>query len=490
MGEKTVRFRDGLKERLPLFVMLFFAVQPLLDAAGYWQARLGIPNAATLVLRMLLLGSAVLTGFFLTDRRKRYYVLFGVLAALTALHAAACVTAPGGYREPVADLVNLVRIWYLPLVTAALITCLRQNGKVWPAMLKGAACALALIAGIMLVSAVTGTDPHTYNYERFDRPHYGVLGWFLWTNSQSAVLSMLCPLAVLFAALKWPGRVLPAAAAAAVGEAALYFLAPRLAFAGLVLSGTVMAAGLAVSDRRRWKTALAVLLITAAFTACYPLSPTAQKEGYADRIGESLQEAQTESGVSISADPSEMSEEELDGLEDLYRGQNYVYSLVERFGRDRVFAAGPRLLYDDRVKKITFCRFLMEDAQPMTKLFGLSLQDMTYERIGGDGKPVTDNFDVENDFHGVFFLTGACGLALMLAFLLFFGLRALIAVIRRPKEYLTADMFAFAAAYGMALIHALFTASVLRRNNASVWLALVLAGLWYLSRARKEDAGA
>jgi hypothetical protein len=76
---------------------------------------------------------------------------------------------------------------------------------------------------------------------------------------------------------------------------------------------------------------------------------------------------------------------------------------------------------------------------------------------------------------------------MMAAFLLFFGLRALIAVLRRPKEYFNMPMAGFAIAYGLALIHAYFTASVLRRNNASIYLAIVLAGLWYLSRKNTES---
>ena len=74
---------------------------------------------------------------------------------------------------------------------------------------------------------------------------------------------------------------------------------------------------------------------------------------------------------------------------------------------------------------------------------------------------------------------------LMLLFLLSFGLRALIAVLRKPKQYFTLHMAAFVIAYGLGLIHAYYTASVLRRNNASIYLAMVLAGLWYLS-CRKQ----
>ena len=89
---------------------------------------------------------------------------------------------------------------------------------------------------------------------------------------------------------------------------------------------------------------------------------------------------------------------------------------------------------------------------------------------------------MENDFHGIYFLTGIVGLILMIAFLLYFGLRALWRVIRDFKTYFTLDMVGFAIAYCCCLAHAYFTASVLRRNNASVYMAMVLVALWYLSR--------
>ena len=93
--------------------------------------------------------------------------------------------------------------------------------------------------------------------------------------------------------------------------------------------------------------------------------------------------------------------------------------------------------------------------------------------------------DVENDFHGIYYLLGIVGLVLMIAFLLYFGLRGLIAVFRNRKRYFNLDMVGFAIAYGSAIGHAYFTVSVLRRNNASVYLAMVLAALWYLSQKKQ-----
>ena len=108
---------------LPAVIIIYCVLQPILDVAGYWQDYFKLANTVTMAIRMLLLVASVALGFLLSDRKKYYWITFAVLAALTALHAAA--NLPGGYREPAADLVNLVRIYLLPLTAVCFITFLR-----------------------------------------------------------------------------------------------------------------------------------------------------------------------------------------------------------------------------------------------------------------------------------------------------------------------------------------------------------------------------
>ena len=176
----------------------------------------------------------------------------------------------------------------------------------------------------------------------------------------------------------------------------------------------------------------------------------------------------------------------------IYHG--YLSGMVQHFGYDRVmekydYTLDAAILGDWRIEKLSFCELLMEDGSGMQHLFGLNLLDMReYVKNGvkneetGKWEDGYQIFDVENDFHGIYFLLGIVGLALMLVFLLYFGVRALLRVIRDFRTYFTVDMIAFVGAYVFSLLHAYFTVSVLRRNNASVYLGLVLACLWYLTR--------
>lgn len=79
-------------------------------------------------------------------------------------------------------------------------------------------------------------------------------------------------------------------------------------------------------------------------------------------------------------------------------------------------------LKDARRMKIVYCTYLMEDAGTAAKLFGLELQDMVWENR---------TFDVENDFHGMYYLYGIIGLALFLLFLLYFAELIVRALLRQ-----------------------------------------------------------
>ena len=393
---------ERLREKLPVLVFVYFAVQPLLDAVGYWQQRSETENVLTLVLRMLLLGGSILLGFLLSDRKKIYYLTAAVLAAFTALHAAACLLAEEHYTLALSDLVNLLRIYFLPLTALCLMTFLRQNEKVWPALQKALLTDFGLIVLIELLAVLTGTEPHTYHNDGI-----GVLGWFLWTNSQSAILAMTVPVTICWALRRWEKKLLPVILVTAAAEATLYVLAPRLAYASMAAAGLGVAICLLITDRKRWRQVLAVALVTCLFVAAYPLSPTYQRlnanESRTEQTVKQIQDLDIK--IEIVTEPETLPEGETGELpenpgkpqivideqnarklEKLYRSQDILWSVVERFGRDKVFEAynyslDPTVIGNTRLMKIRFCELLMAESGTASHLFGLNLKEMTWRTI-------------------------------------------------------------------------------------------------------------
>ena len=490
------RLREKCIPLLPVLILIFCVLQPLLDVAGFWQDYFQIGNTVTLVMRMALLVGSVGLGFLLSDRKRYYVLLFAVLAGLTSLHVAA--NLPGGYEAPAEDILNLFRIYLMPMTAFCLITFLRKGGEpVFRALKTGLFANFLIIAGVELLSVLTGTDPKTYTDDQI-----GVFGWFLWGNCQSAILSMLAPLVICWALNRWREKLLPIALLSALADAVLYFFGSRLSFGAMVAAGLGMGVCLLIADRSRWKQALAIFLVTAIFTCAFPLSPLARRMRAVDRrFAEKDQIIHArETAVPSSADSAEVGEEDLSDLPAEDREQmawiykNYFAGVVKRFGLRRVmekynYTTDVEILGNDRLHKLYFCEMAMEDSPFLCHLFGLSLADIRVFMPNGIYNEKTDtwedgyaNYDVENDFHGVYFLLGWVGLGLMIAFLLYFGIRVLGYILRERKACFTVELAAFLGAYGLGLIHAWFTVSVLRRNNASVYLAIVLAGLWYLTR--------
>ena len=506
-------WKQAVTARLPMLILIYCILQPILDVIGYWQMMLKYGNTLTLAIRMLLLAGSVMLGFLLSDRKRYYFITAGVLLGLTAMHVIA--NLPGGYVEPVTDLVNLLRIYLMPLTVLCFITFLRRGGdKAFHAMKTGMLINILIIVAVELLSVITGTDRETYRHE-----HIGVLGWFYWANSQSAILSMMAPIVICWALDRWRDKLLPVALFTVAAEMTLYFFGTRLTYGAMVATGFGVAACLLLADRTRWKQSAVILLITVLFLAAYPVSPMAHRLRAVNQMTEKGEQRISDQEITPLPDdmiPTEtvdpenpaprpndpnapnLSNEDWKKMERVYK--SYLYGMVQRFGAERVMALydytlDASILGNWRTEKISFCILLMEDEPVLCRFFGANLMDMREFVIAGTRNEETGvwedayiNYDVENDFHGIYFLLGIVGLVLMIVFLLYFGIVALYRVCRDFRTYFTVDMIGFAGAYLFGLLHAYFTVSVLRRNNASVYMALVLVGLWYLS-GKKETAG-
>ena len=490
------RFQSYVTDKLPLLVLLFCAAQPVLDVLGYWQNEWGISNTFTLLARMLLLGGSVFLGFLLTDRKWVYFVAAGVLGAFTAGHIWACMEV--GYLLPVDDLMNEIRVILMPLTAICFITFLRKNEKTFDAMKKGMVLSLGIIVAVQILSTITGTDPHTYQNKGI-----GVLGWFMWTNCQSAILAMLAPIAIVWAIKRWPGKPIPAFLVSVISLGALYFLAPRLAFASLFAVGMGVGISVLLVNRKNWKQAVVVLLCTVLFVASYPISPTSRNQDAIDINAETRQDSVNAvlKGTDISpvkkpekqlteAEKAMEAWENMERLGTVYH--RYLGGMVRRFGLERVTAlygssTETEVIANARMRKINFCKLLLEDSPESARWFGMEVGRMkqrmdVYDWDREVWTVEDDVFNPENDFHAIRYMYGIVGLALMVAFLLYFGLRAFYAMCRDFKTYYTLDFAAFCISYCCAMVHAYCTCSALQRNNASVYLGMLLAGMWYLSR--------
>lgn len=474
------KLRNGIRPWLPALVLALCIAQPLLDILSFWLDRLMLPNTLTLVLRFGMLFGVVGLGFLISNRKRYYFLLAVILGGFTLCHMAVCWK--NGYVGIVDDLVNLVRIYQLPLVTLSVITYLKQNETGMASIRKGFRVGLIIVFIVEVLSVLTNTNPYTYPNKSL-----GVLGWFCvyFPNAQSSILSMLVPvfLADVMERKKLhPGWTL---GAGVMAFGILYFFATRLSYAALLGTAFVFAFALVVI---KWKDGVPAGRAAAVMALCGVLaiglvtvSPMYQNR---QMMAVNAVAKQEDINALVAADDAAAEATGLEGdarklasLRGAY--EKYLAGMTGRFGLERTaerygYSTEVGVIADMRLQKNTYNLLLLED-QPSARWFGLQLSDMFTNDVC---------YDSENDFHGIYFLTGVTGLGLMLAFLGFFVLRIVLALLRDFRTSFNLENVGYGVALICAVAHGYFTAGGLRRANTTFYLAIVLAAIYM--RTRKQ----
>lgn len=490
-----IKQKTWLSSHIHYYILFFMVIQPVLDVVSYWIQYAGMSTAPTLALRMALLGITVVIAFLVTDNKKAYGIAFGISLFLLAGHMIAAYLE--GYLNPFTDLTNFMRVVQMPLITMCLITFCKINKNGFHSLQMGFSLVLLIMLSVEIISVITGTNPHTYS------TGLGILGWFHNTNSQSANLCMLIPLSLAWQ-LSWKERrPLLFWSTVALGLMALYFFCTRLAYLGIGVICVGFCISIFLIRRKDWKIAVAFVLIGLLFLGLMPVSPMMrnmnahnsaqdQRQGWLeDKLGEDVEDVKdlinknnTPPANPDKPDqpdqPHKITKEEherlVKDLTPIY--ETYVPDFVRIFGAEKTmemynYTIDVRELGSIRPKKLMFAKMLMLESGPMSHLFGLELARFTV----GDSI-----YDVENDFHGIYYLYGAVGFALYLAFILYFVGLVIWALFKNAKKYFTYEAAGYGIAFLLCMAHAYNTAGVLRRPNASVFLSAILAGIYYLVR--------
>lgn len=440
------------------WIALLCIAQPVLDILSYWLGLLPHGNTISLSLRMLILALTIMLAWMLAERRIHMIIMLAILFVFWVLHAWSCCL--NDYQSPISDFINFARTAQIPIMTLCLIVLLKQTPNPLPLLEKLFTVSLYFVSLITFIAVVTGTN--VYSYPRWN---VGYSGWFGWTNSQSAIYAVLTVFSVFpaIARKEW----LRSGLRCAVGFLLLFFLGTRLAYAEIFLIAIASMISMLMIRRFDWKSAMIILALAGIFAIFYQSSPMAENQRL---FQESLTEQQK------AADDSNMT------IDALY--EKYMSAMVDRFGIDEVKAfyhnsRDVSVIGDVRLYKINYCKMVMSRLPASSKLFGFELAETRHQQ---------SVFDVENDFHGVYFLYGIIGLALIVGYLLYYAVKALSGLFRARSE--TDKMWLLAACVSalILIINSYFSASVLRRPNASFYLSITLAIVSFLTEGRERSS--
>lgn len=473
MAEDTLYNGSGGKPDTAAKLLLILCVlQPVMDIVSYWLVYFSFGSMISLGIRFVVLTGVTALALAWSDRKKYYWWFIGAAAVFFGLHVLFCrgAFAEYGLAWLMSDAANYLRIIQLPLFTMAFITLLRRAKGGYTAVEKGFFIALCVIFASELISTLTGTDPHTYPNKAL-----GILGWFYFANSQSAILCAAIPVALCWVMKK--DRLVFTAIFCVLAFAVLYMFGTRLSYVGIFIIGLGTVITWLLAKKLRLPDAVVIIICVAVCGACVKISPMYINQS---RHQEILAAEQADIDDLVRQGKAQYGEDGNEYLRPAY--EKYLGGLVDKYGLDRVLerygsSEDASQIIDVRKMRIQYCSMLMEDSPVGVKLFGLPLESLTHNDYV---------YDVENDFHGIFYLCGGVGLAATAVFFLYFIVVIIRALIRDWKKYFTPEAGAVGVALITLFIHSYFTAGVLRRPNASFYFSVCLAAAYYLVKINGE----
>ncbi len=513
--------KNKLVNKAHIFTLLIIVIQPIMDIISFWFDKFGISGNITLVLRLGVLAVTILYAYIITDKKALYWIAFGVIVLLYAGHLFAIYQA--GIKSIFTDFSNYVRVVQMPICAICVISLLRANKRSFDSLQYGMAIALNIMLGVMIISVITGTDPGMYrNGTNFYNS--GILGWFNNTNSQSSNLCVLLPVSIVWQLLSKKRNNLLLLTTTVLGLLAMYFACTRLAYLGIVAVTVGIGVIILIIKRTDWKYSLVLLALGMIFVALIPVSPmtahlniyndsqSGRQEDLVEKIDDidevknllekKKKKPNKDNGSSAASENNELTEEEIrelvKQLKPVYK--YYISDFVQIFGlRETMemydFTTDVKALSALREKKINFAEKMLADSPDSTKLFGIEYSRFIVDQ-GKDGQRllnstgdeyVTEIYDVENDFHGIYYLYGWAGLGAYILFLGYFVYLVLRSLLKNIKKYFTLEACAFGIGFLLCMAHAYNTAGVLRRPNASIYLSLVLAAIYYLVKVKEYE---
>lgn len=528
MREKFQAVKQAIDGRLHWLVGAIIVIQPALDVLSYFLGELG-SNSFSTALRFLLLMAVALLGFLVSDRKRVYFIFYGVMGAFWLAHMVNCYRI--GYQSMVADTANFLRIMSFPMFTLSFITFFKKGRHLRRFIYTGFAINLGEILLFTALPWLTGHPVYTY-----ETLGLGVLGWFSVPSAQSAVIVLVIPLSLLFAYKS--GRYWLFLLASLLGFGLMFVTGTKFTFYSIfIIAGAYIFLFMLGSPKKGLRYALPLLAVMVLVFAFRSKAPMQQRESQSAYALSNYQQLVEESLKNSGADQEELeqirqelqegekgestvsAEDEALRLRRLRQSLMGVYTdpevygpvfgnIYERFGVYNVmdayeYTSEPTILSDSRIRKSMFAKLMWEEKDFATRLLGFEYSDMLY-----DGT----NYDLENDFPAVFYFCGYIGFGLYMVFLAVFvvmifkaffqdvaaawraqegasrrlPVRGLCSLGGGVRRFLTVEMGAVGMTFLLAAIAAQISGNVLRRPNVTAYFAIAAAYLCCLTIQRRQ----
>lgn len=460
------------------WLFLLIISQPLLDILAFWDQNSSGTAAGKIRLAVMI----VLPLIMLVElcRRRRYKLLVALLIAgvFCALHVLNGIRV--GDYDMAEDVAYMLRVAQMPVLALCFMAYITDEQRAERTE-HGLLIAAAILMATLVTSSLTGTATPTY------QDGIGISGWVIKINCNSAsiILSVLAVFSVLYTLKNKP---LYLTLTMIVGSAVFLIANGTKACYLTLLLLCICASAMIVltwldgdrGEHRRDAAVLALLvsvcvlsIVFYRYTPCYAekanVAYTQTKyEAYYDMKYPSLHNGSSDI-------PEENTPEWQLYIHDMYA--NFIPEDVrERFGMFRIVRQYGHTddvgtLMNVRTLKRNYAELVWSETDTLTKLVGFQHSEMNTS--GGL------TYDLENDWPAIKYYYGYIGLALYIGFIAIVVAIFLLRLIKDFRGAINMRNMGYAMILALELGLAQYSGALLRRPNASFYLAVTLAMLYY-----------
>lgn len=474
---------NKLKEN---WFLILIVCQPILDIIAYFQYDNVIGSMAGYI-RMILMCIIPIGILLKTDKKKSFIIWMSIIGIYCLLHIVNGFRV--GYVSIFEDVSYLARVVQMPILAISFMYFYDiDQGKQLKKLPKTFYFNCLLIFVTMCIAHLTNTAQFTYNDYQ-----YGLLGWFANANSQSIIIVSLIPISIYYA-LKSKNKIFISCTILFTwflmfsnGTKAAYYAIYIIFFGYLVF--LIFEYFIHRKDGRKFPLFVTGFLLVMAITSvlAYPYSPRYQMDDNSSSARVKDQEVMDKDMTDlVKKNNNQKITVDIIKSDEKVRKEIVEYytplldkDLIAVFGAETVLEKYGWLpdsidITDMRLKKRIYSELLWEESDSITKFVGFE-----YTKI--------DGFDLENDYPAIFYYYGYIGFGLYILFLAYFVFIVIRSCIKDFKGSMNAFNFACILTLGLQVGLAQLSGAILRRPNASIYLSIILALLYYrCNRNNKE----
>lgn len=447
------------------WLIIVIAMLPLLDILNYFFISSKI-NIILTVARFLIMPMTFLIALFKSDNKKKFIIFLFIVMLYILGHCISCYIS--GYINIKEDIENMFRVLYMPTLLFSFNNLLTTNNDE-QSVRYGMSFAFAMIILSLVISFLVGNVVYTYDQ------NIGINGWFYNKNTQSLIvvmLSYICAMYSLKGNTYYPLILLI--------SFYLFFNGTKTSYIALIILLFILTF-YCVFEIKNVKKTLFTLCILVASLGLFNYTPMIRKLNIYNYVQTEKNVAKKELIDIIDTEEKEfIKPQEVDKVKKnklqayilLYRDYD-LSELIDKFGIKKVlekysYSTDAFDLSNVRKKKKIAASLIYDEESTLSHFFGFEFTKIKY--LESD-----ESLDLETDFSAIFYYTGYIGFALYLSFICYYILNIFKSFIKNPSLMLKGEYTVWIILAGLMLSTTELTGALLRRPNASIYFAILIA---------------